>query len=303
MGYRTIRERAYRLTTRVGAALAMLALVVPAPVSAWGYYAHGVTAEIALANIAPETRAEIDRLFRAERLIGTPDCALSDLVDAATWPDCVRREGWRWGHTAAWHYQTEPVTEEYDARKNCSGGNCVSAQVERNFRILADESLPDNVRLQALAFVVHFAGDIHMPLHSGDLDDRGGNDRETAYGIAPGLNLHWIWDGPLAERAITSARPALVRRYSAAERAALAGGTPADWGRESWQTARDFVYPNAFDRSPLDGPLPGETALTQEDIEAAIPVSQRRVTQAGLRIAQLLDRAMEPGPLSEPEDN
>ena len=167
-------------------------------------------------------------------------------------------------------------------------------------RRLRRESLPDNVRLEALAFVVHFAGDIHMPLHSGDLDDRGGNDREAAYGIAPGLNLHWIWDGPLAERAITSAQPSLVRRYSAAERAQLAGGTPADWGRESWQTARDFVYPNAFDRSPLDGPLPDETALTQKAIEAAIPVSQRRVTQAGLRIAELLDRAMEPGPLPEP---
>ncbi|MBB3034757.1 S1/P1 nuclease [Alteriqipengyuania lutimaris] len=303
MGHRTIRERTRRLIARILAALAALAILLPSPASAWGFFAHGVTAEIALANIRPETRAKLDRLFKAESQIGTPDCPLGNLIEAATWPDCIRREGWRWGYTAAWHYQTEPVTEEYDAGKNCSGGNCVSAQVTRNFRILADESLPDNVRLEALAFVVHFAGDIHMPLHSGDLDDRGGNDREAAYGIAPGLNLHWIWDGPLAERAITSARPALVRRYTAAERAELAGGDPADWGRESWETSRDFVYPNAFDRSPLDGPLPDETALTQEDIEAAIPVSQRRVTQAGLRIADLLDRAMAPGPLPEPEDN
>ena len=80
----------------------------------------------------------------------------------------------------------------------------------------------------------------------------------------------------------------------------VAGGGPADWGRESWETARDFVYPNAFGRSPTDGPLADETVLTQQAIEAAIPVSQRRVTQAGLRIAELLDRAMEPGPLPEP---
>ena len=71
-------------------------------------------------------------LFAAEPLIGTPDCPLGNLVEAATWPDCIRREGWRWGYTSAWHYQTEPVTEEYDARKNCSGGNCVSAQIARN---------------------------------------------------------------------------------------------------------------------------------------------------------------------------
>ena len=39
------------------------------------------------------------------------------------------------------------------------------------------------------------------------------------YGIAPGRNLHSVWDGPMAERGITSAEPPLVRRYSAEERA------------------------------------------------------------------------------------
>src|SRR3546814_5307786 len=95
-------------------------------------------------------------------------------------------------------------------------------------------------------------------------------------------------------RAITSAQPPLVRRYSAAERAELAGGTAADWGRESWQAARDFVYPNAFDSDPCSGELPGETALTQEDIVAALPVAQRRIQQAGLRIADLLESAFAP---------
>ena len=178
----------------------------------------------------------------------------------------------------------------------------MTAQIERSHRLLADESLPAHIRLEALAFMVHFIGDVHMPLHSGDHEDRGGNDIETAYGIAPGLNLHWIWDGPLAERAITSAEVPLVRRYTAEERAELGGGTPADWGRESWQTSRDFVYPEAFDRPPCEGAeLPGETALTQEDILRAIPVSQRRVTQAGIRMAEYLDAAFTPGPLPEPE--
>ena len=140
-----------------------------------------------------------------------------------------------------------------------------------------------------------------MPLHSGDREDRGGNAREADYGIVPDLNLHWIWDGPLAERSISSAQPPLVRRYSAEERAAIATGRPHDWGRESWQVARDFVYRTAFDRDPCAGDLPGETALSQEDIEAAIPVANERVLQAGLRIARLLDEAFAPGPLPVPE--
>lgn len=295
MGHRAVRNRAAHL---IGALALLLAALLPASAQAWGYFGHRTTAQIALANVRPETRAAIARLIAHEKELGTPECRMSDLADAATWPDCLRGAYWRWSYTFAWHYRTAPVCEAYDAKKHCSGGNCVTAQIERNFRILSDESLPANVRLEALAFMVHFAGDVHMPLHSGDKDDRGGNDRVTDYGIVPDLNLHSIWDTALAERTITAAEPPLVRRYSAEEKAALAGGDPAEWGRESWQIARDFVYPNAFDRDPCEGDLPDETALTQEDIVAAVPVVERRVTQAGLRIADLLDAAFAPGAAS-----
>jgi hypothetical protein len=284
---------------RLVTALAVLAL--PSPASAWGFFGHETTARIALANVEPETRAAMARLLRHEREIGTPDCPLRSLANAATWPDCLRGESWRWGYSFAWHYQTEPIGEAYDARKNCSGGACVSAQIARNHRILADEKLPGNVRLEALAFMLHFAGDIHMPLHSGDNDDRGGNDVETAYGVAPGLNLHSIWDSALSERAITAADPPLVRRYSAEERTTLARGAPADWGRESWELAKGFVYPNALGREVAAGEKPAQAALTQEAIIAAVPIAERRIVQAGLRIAALLDSAFVPGPLAEPE--
>lgn len=283
----------------IAALAAALALLSPSLAQGWGYFGHETTGRIALANIRPETRAGIARLIAHERDLGTPECRVRSLAEAATWPDCIRRESWRWGYTAEWHFQTEPIGEAYDPRKNCGGGNCVSAQIERNHRILADERLPANVRLEALAFMVHFAGDIHMPLHSGDNEDRGGNDVVTTYGIAPGRNLHSVWDGALAERAITSARPALVRRYSAAERAALAGGNAADWGEESWSLARDFVYPNALGRAAVPSEPAKEATLSQEAIIAAVPVAERRLTQAGLRIADLLDGAFAPGPLPE----
>ncbi len=283
-------------------ALCALAVLMPTPVNAWGFYAHQKTAEIADANVSPSTREKIRRLLRSEALIGTPECGLSTIQDASVWPDCVRRTFWRWGYTAAWHYRTTPICEAYNPRANCSGGNCVTAQIERNHRILADERLPDHVRLEALAFMVHFAGDIHMPLHSGDKDDRGGNDRETDYGIVPSLNLHWIWDGPLAERAISDPADPVARRYSALERTDFGGGDAADWGRESWEISRSFIYPTAFDTDDAcAGDLPSKTALTQEDIVRGVPIAKRRVQQAGIRIADLLESAFTPGPLPEPE--
>jgi len=281
--------------------LVILALIVPVPAQAWGSFGHRTTAQIALANVSPSTRAKIGQLIRAEAQLGTPGCDLKSLEDASVWPDCLRKDYWRWGYTFAWHYRTANVCEAYEPRNHCSGGNCVTAQIERNHRILADESMPAHLRLQALAFMVHFAGDIHQPLHSGDKGDRGGNDRITAYGIVPGLKLHGIWDGALAERAITSGDRPIVRQYGEHERAELTGGAAADWGRESWQIARDFLYPNAFDREPCTGDLPRETALTQQDIVEAAPIARRRVQQAGLRIATLLESAFAPGPLPEME--
>ena len=278
-------------------AIAFLLLAFPAPALAWGAFGHDTTAEIAEANVTPQSRAKIARLIAGDTALGTPECRIYSLADASNWPDCVRRTRWRWGYTAAWHYRTAPICEEYNARRNCAGGNCVVAQIERSHRMLADESLPAHIRLEALAFMVHFAGDIHMPLHSGDKNDRGGNDRETAYGIVEGLNLHWIWDGPLAERAITSSDRPTVRRYTLAERAELGGGDAAEWGRESWQLARDFVYPKAFDRDPCAGELPRQTRLSQQDIAEMVPVARRRVQQAGIRIAALIESAFAPGPL------
>lgn len=283
---------------RLLAAMAALLALVPAPAQAWGFYAHRQTAAIAEANVSPEVRARIRALLAHEKALGTPDCPLKTLQDAAVWADCVRSESWRWGYTAAWHYRTAPICEAFDPRSRCAGGNCVTAQITRAHRVLADERLPAAIRLEALAFMVHFAGDVHMPLHSGDHDDQGGNARRAAYGIKPGLNLHSIWDGPLAERAISDPADPVVRRYTADERAGLAGGTPDDWGRESWEIARGFVYPAAFHTDDVcAGPLPQETTLSQEDIERAVPIARRRVVQAGLRIASLLESAFAPGPL------
>lgn len=311
MGLGTIRSERIAMIGRKFAALAaafalVLTGLLPTGALAWGGFAHRTTGEIALANIKPETRRALERLLTYEKELGTPECPLASLADATVWPDCVRGTRWRWGYTAAWHYRTTPICEAYEPWKNCSGGNCVTAQIERNQRLLADESLPSPIRLEALAFMVHFVGDIHQPLHSGDKDDRGGNDRKTAYGVIPYMNLHWIWDGAMAERAISSTDGPIVRVYSAEERAEYGAsrddwGTAADWGRESWETARDFVYPTAFNTDPCAGDLPDEAALTQEDIAESVPITQRRVRQAGLRMAAMLDQAFAPGALPEPE--
>lgn len=275
---------------------ASLAALWVSPALAWGAYGHRITAQIAMANVRPATAAKIHALLAVQRQLGTPDCPVRSLADAATWPDCIRKDAWRFAYTFPWHYQSEPVCMAYDPKGHCAYGNCVTAQIERNRQILADQGLPAAQRLEALAFLVHFIGDIHMPLHSGDDDDAGGNAIKADYGSAPGWKLHSIWDTPLAERAISSAEPPLVHRYPAAKRAAMDGGTPADWGRESWEIAKTVIYPLALGRDPCvkDKSRPEHVDWSNADIDMVLPVVRRRIEQAGLRMARVLDEALDP---------
>lgn len=272
----------------------IVSLCLSSPAFAWGEYGHKSTADIAAANISPASAKIIKRLFASEKLLGTPQCALKNMRDASVWADCVRRDNLRWGYTAPWHYQGHDICTSWVPDAACANGNCVSAQVDRNAALLADKTLPDHIRLEALAWLVHFTGDLHMPLHSGSRDDLGGNRIAAAYGIVEGrMNLHRLWDGPLAERAV-SEEGNIARRYDAAMRQKTGAGSTADWQLEAFTIARNIVYPTAQERAACTAPLKeGERAIIDNaEIVTLAPIAREQIRKAGLRIAILIDRAL-----------
>lgn len=270
----------------------LLVLFLPlAPVQAYWEYGHETVAQIAEGNISPKARANLQRLLRAAPLLGTPKCPLRNIKDVSVWADCIKGDQVRWGYTSSWHYQNVDICKPFDLKSACAGGNCVSAQIDRSFALLKDRSLPANVRLEALAFLVHFVGDLHQPLHAGDHNDRGGNDLKASYGVMPGYNLHSVWDGLLADRAI-SAAPDIVRRFSSFEKRALSAGTTRDWSEENWAVARDIAYPRAVDDNPC-GPKPERPVTIDEaDVAASRAALRLQVERGGLRLARLLEEAL-----------
>jgi S1/P1 Nuclease len=271
---------------------ALLILVLPlAPAQAYWEYGHETVAKIAQVNMSAKARANMQRLLRAAPLIGTPKCTLRNIEDASVWADCIKGDPMRWGYTNSWHYQNVDICKPFDLKSACAGGNCVSAQIDRNFALLKDKSLPANVRLEALAFLVHFVGDLHQPLHAGDHADRGGNDLKANYGVMPGYNLHSVWDGLLADRAI-SAAPAIVRRFSDADRQAMNTGTVREWSEENWTVSRDIAYARAVDGNPC-GPKPDKPVTIDEaDVAASRAALRLQVERGGLRLARLLEEAL-----------
>jgi len=275
--------------------LLLLLALAPAPAFAWWEYGHETVARIAYLNVSPRTRAEIDRLLRQARLLDTPTCPARTIEQASVWPDCIKTLGDRFSYASTWHYQNVNVCQPFDQASACRDGNCVSAQIERNLRLLADRRLPVRERLFALAFVVHLMGDLHQPLHAGDRADLGGNRVTASYGLIAGrTNLHIVWDGYLAERGIsTPAADAagILSELSAAGRARLREGTTADWLRESWEASRQYAYGSVLG-DPC-GPTPAQRpVITEAMTRQLIPIVRRQVARGGIRLARLLDEAL-----------
>lgn len=277
--------------------LALVALFAAAPAQAYWEYGHQTVARIAIANVRPSTTRAVRRILADQALLGTPECPAGTAADAAVWADCIKplkdAEGKpRFGFAYTWHFQDVNVCAPFDLTSACAKGDCVSAQITRDVALLKDRRTPRAQRVQALAFLLHFVGDLHQPLHAGEKDDQGGNKVAAAYGIysPQKFNLHAIWDGPLAERAVTSG-PSLVRRFPAAERRRVAAGTVADWSRESWQVSRDIVYASALGGDPC-GAAPAKVTLDDATIARIVPAARLQVERGGLRLAKLLDAAL-----------
>ena len=274
--------------------LALFLVLASTPAMAWWEYGHESVATIAYLNVSPQTRAEIDRLLRQARLLDTPTCPARTIEQASIWPDCIKTLGDRFSYASPWHYQNVNICHPFDQASACHDGACVSAQIERNLRLLANRALPVRERLFALAFVVHLMGDLHQPMHAGDHGDLGGNRVQASYGAIGGrTNLHAIWDGYLADRGIShppGGPRGIFSELAPADRAAMQQGSVTDWARESWQLSRDVAYGSLM-TDPC-GPAPTSRLVVTEAItQRLIPIVRRQIARGGLRLARVLDEA------------
>lgn len=292
-----LKPRLAHLRRWIASLLALLALfTIASPAAAWWEYGHETVAKIAMSQVQPRSRAEILALLKKQAVLETPTCPARTIEQASIWPDCIKTLGDRFSYVFSWHFQDVEPCKPFDVKSVCANGNCVSVQIARAQRMLADRKLPPRDRLMALAFLVHFVGDIHQPLHAVEHDgDQGGNKVKAIYGAGVKTNLHSIWDGYLAERGITSPPPdaaGILSEISPDQRKALAAGTIDDWGRESWEIAKESVYGSV--EKDICAPTPKEPVTMDEaTIEKLIPVVRLQVAKGGLRLARLLDEALD----------
>ncbi len=255
----------------------LLFLLLPAQAIAWSAKGHRIVGELAQERLTPAARAEVDRLLLGEPVPG--------LAGIATWADDLRdSDDPRAKVSSTWHYMNFPRGDcSYVPARDCPGGNCVIAAINRQFLVLGDRQRPDAERRDALKFLVHFVGDVHQPMHAGWADDRGGNDFQVNY-QGKGYNLHSTWDSliinsrglePAAIVPLLNKQPALP--YDPTRRS----DRPAvDWALES---CRIVTAPDTY---------PAKRVIDNDYLLAHRPIVDLRLRQAGLRLADMINFAL-----------
>jgi hypothetical protein len=219
-----------------------------------------VVASIADKQLSPAARAEVNHLLALE-----PG---ETLVSISTWADEHHSP-----QTGAWHYVNFPRGNcIYVPERDCPDGHCVVGAIEKEVEIL-ESSAPDEKRLTALKYLVHFVGDVHQPLHAGYQDDRGGNTYQLQ-AFMRGSNLHAVWDSSLI-KSMGQGTDQLAARLDG--KGPAPAWTPAQAAEES---CRIVAMPDFYPGRLIDGAY----------FDQFVPIMERRLALGGARLAELLNR-------------
>ncbi|SEJ04929.1 S1/P1 nuclease [Frateuria terrea] len=249
-------------------------LLVP-DARAWGPEGHRIVADLAQRHLSPTAEAQVERLLAPEHT--------RRLADVANWADDIQDDPSQqalWKATRGLHYiNFRDRRCDYQPPRDCRNDRCVVGGLQHYVALLGDRSQSDAVRREALKFVVHFIGDVHQPLHAGYRDDKGGNTYQVQF-QDQGSNLHRVWDsGMLRTRGLD------WRDYAQQldARGPVALPPAADkpfvaWAEESCRLSRD-IYPD------------GHT-VDAGYVRAQLPLAERRLREAGRRLAEVLNRTL-----------
>jgi nuclease S1 len=315
-----------RVTLYFSLMLAMTALGTAPLARAWGCKGHQTVALLAEKHLTLEAKQLVQTLLSGnpidpalKRYCG--NVGLDAMADSSTWADDERSLD---PSSGPWHFIDVPigVTQADQVEQFCGAGGCVTKAITQQLAILKDKTTTPANRATALRFIVHFVGDLHQPLHDADNDDRGGNCVPVKYfrrnaraknnSYTP--NLHHIWDTEIVERQMEGADPeefaaALDTMFASSFAEWQQGGMQLDaWVWEGHQHAVETVYgalpvkiasepANVTMNSCADDNNIGQRMLDKHIAtgasyqDAAGPVVEKRLAQAGIRLAMILNDA------------
>ena len=166
----------------------LMVLTIMQPIYSWSGIGHDTIGRIAFNLLNTDA---VD--FVRTRLELSPSADLeSAIVTAGRWADQVP-DDMEWSRDL--HFANTPTREcvGFDLDRDCS--RCIVSAIANYTMRSLNYDLSDSERGDALRFVIHFMGDIHIPMHIGFKGDAGGNSISiTGYSAKYPVTLHNVWD-------------------------------------------------------------------------------------------------------------
>jgi len=245
-------------------------------ISAWGHDGHSAVGIMALDNLQTDARSEL------QRVLGSLDD--QTIIEACNWPDKVRPTAeWEW--TYPLHFINIPKgVASYAEARDCPDKLCVTEAIKKYALQLGDRQASQEQRRQAFAFICHFTGDLHQPLHagySGVAYDRGANDVDITFN-GEAMNLHNFWDRALIEARAGGWRQLIdvVNQHARVQAADnWSAGMVDDWTEESHQLVEDEMYPD-------------HPQLSQGYQDKSWDLLQQRILTAASRLALIVNTVL-----------
>lgn len=266
------------------------------PALAWGPEGHSIVAEVAQPRLSAPAAQMVAKLLKGR-----------SLASIASWADDTRATR---PTTTQWHFVDIPLdVATYDPARDCKpdaqNGDCIIAELGRLRNDL--RCATGDAQVEALKFAVHFVGDIHQPLHT-VLEKRGGNDINvdvfmrglatcpTCSAAHTPANLHAVWDENLIQKTVwawgayvdrlengwLAASPDAKAEDPATNHAAIDDSTFIKWAEETHKAAPTVWYLR-----------PADDVLDDRYLRDVLPILDRQLGIAGLRLARFLNQAYE----------
>jgi hypothetical protein len=306
---------------------AIILLLSPVRAWPWGCEGHQAVAMIAEKHMKAHALEMANKLLQSQPIdpalprfcVGA---GLDLMADSATWPDDLRKVR---PEASPWHYIDIPRDAPRSAlADSCPAATgCVTSAIEHQIELLRNDSTDPRVRADALRFIIHFVGDLHMPLHCVSNNDEGGNCVPVNFFGNPPVernpqfetyapNLHAIWDYGIIQRMkgqepVAQWAASLDQQFSSQDAAwEKAGVHVEDWAWEGHELADSVVYTKLPVAIPVEKPVPVKGCsddnhvstrmlklneqISQQYVDAVAPTINEQIAKAGVRLAMVLNQ-------------
>lgn len=151
----------------------------------WGQTGHRAIGMIAQQHLTKKAKKELQKILVHE-----------SLAVVSVWMD-EERSNPAYDYTHDWHWVTIHDGKTYEEMEKNPNGDIVGT-INRLIQELEGGSLSVDEQVIHIKMLVHLIGDIHMPLHVGTGEDKGGNDVKVKW-FGKSSNLHRVWDSEIID--------------------------------------------------------------------------------------------------------